>query len=168
MGPREFSFDTGGPAILGADPDDGSWYIEEEQTFVLVFDAPVDLASFEEKVFCESEALEERIPMSALTGERAEAVLDHWLTDDQNYLWIAHPADAWSRTASDDPAHLTHIRERLVVAQCQRALPPSKRAYIVIGEGLETPDGLLSQAERTLGFRVRDEFLPSFHCKCTV
>ena len=44
-GKREFEFNTGGPAVVASLPREGNTYVDEEQAFVLAFDAPLDPAS---------------------------------------------------------------------------------------------------------------------------
>jgi hypothetical protein len=62
-GEREFSFHTGGPAVMVSLPNEGHSAIDDEQWFLLAFDAPVDAASLERGAWCEAKGVNERIPL---------------------------------------------------------------------------------------------------------
>jgi alpha-2-macroglobulin len=51
-GRQRFEFNTGGPAIVGSYPRDGSQAIDEEQIFLLKLDAPATVASVKAHVYC--------------------------------------------------------------------------------------------------------------------
>src|SRR5688572_27388182 len=64
-GTREFRFHTGGPAVMTSLPGEGSESVDEEQTFLLALDAPVDSASLND-AWCEAKGVNERIPLKLL------------------------------------------------------------------------------------------------------
>jgi len=65
-GRREFSFNTGGPAVITSLPREGEELIDEEQVFLLAFDAPLDNASIG-GAWCEAAGINERIALSLLS-----------------------------------------------------------------------------------------------------
>lgn len=69
--PAEFSFDTGGPAILRSLPREGHAQIDAEQVFILALDAPADAASVREHASCAVDKLAERIPVDVLEARPA-------------------------------------------------------------------------------------------------
>ncbi len=74
-GPREFTFDTGGPAIQSSLPSDGWQVLDENQAFLLRLDAPATQASIEANAYCAVDGLIERIPVRVLTGSERQAIL---------------------------------------------------------------------------------------------
>ena len=73
-GKRDFEFNTGGPTVATSLPDEGNEGIDEDQTFVLVFDAPVDQRTLGES-WCEAAGVNERIPVQVLPQEEARKIL---------------------------------------------------------------------------------------------
>jgi hypothetical protein len=69
-GTTEWSFSTGGPAIVSTQPWDGS-QIEEDQHFLLTLTGPVDAATAAANSWCEVEGIGERMPIVVVTGRRA-------------------------------------------------------------------------------------------------
>ncbi len=74
-GPREFSFSTGGPAIVAMQPGDGA-EIEEDQHFLIRLNGPAVEASVLANARCEVEGIGERLPLVLLGGEQRGAAAE--------------------------------------------------------------------------------------------
>jgi len=75
-GEREFSFHTGGPAVMVSLPSEGHSAIDDEQWFLLAFDAPLDKASLERGAWCEAKGVNERIPLKVLDEAETRKVVE--------------------------------------------------------------------------------------------
>ena len=164
-GTREFTFDTGGPAVLTSLPREGYGGIDEEQSFVLVFDGPVDPASFAADTWCEADGVNERIPAQPLGSEEARRIL------------AAQPQAAYRfyRLVAKGPKPVTLAQFRIedprfrslpiLGAKCARRLPAGAKMSLVIGPGVKTPSGIARGKPQRLAFQVRPEFAAAFRCQ---
>lgn len=73
-GASEFSFGTGGPAVLNTQPYEGAT-IEEDQHFLLQLSGAATAQSVAAGAWCEVEGIGERVPLSIVTGAQRDAVL---------------------------------------------------------------------------------------------
>lgn len=73
-GGREFSFHTGGTSILASLPEDGYQQIDEDQSFVLALDAPLEAGSLS-NAWCEAAGINERIPLKLLSDMETRELL---------------------------------------------------------------------------------------------
>jgi len=163
-GKREFTFDTGGPAVVASLPREG-YTIDEEQSFVLVFDGPVDPASFAADTWCEAAGVNERIPAQPLGSDAARAIL------------AAQPQAAYRfyRLVVKGPKPITLAKFRIedprfralpiLGAKCARRFPAGAKVSLVIGPGVKTPGGIARGKPQRLAFQVRPEFSAAFRCQ---
>ena len=140
---REYRFNTGAPSVVDARPYQG-WSIDEEQIFILRFDAPVQQQEVARHSHCAVDGLGERIPVQAVANEHHAALLE------AAYL-----------RESDDSA-------TLVLLQCARVLPPEAKMRLVVGPGVravDQPDELVgSERPHVLNYEVRPPFTAKMSC----
>jgi uncharacterized protein YfaS (alpha-2-macroglobulin family) len=136
-GDATFTFDTGGPAVQRATPDDGDT-IAEDQAFVLLLDAEVDPASVPEHVAFAIEGLPERVPAKVVDAAERDAILAT-LSD-------------WQK---DGPT--------VVVASPQR-FPNDARVELHWGPGVRTRGGVPTESPQSFGWKVRPRFTAEFRC----
>lgn len=144
-GKTEFTFSTGGPAVLSSQPYQGHNAIDEDQTFILRLNGAANEASVIEKAWCAAEGVGERIPV-ALTGGAVRAAFFKALKRDKD--------------AADD---------KLLLLKCKQRLPAGANVTLVWGRGISTHAADLKQRVATsqdqpLKFKVRPEFKASFTC----
>ncbi|MBM4312550.1 MAG: alpha-2-macroglobulin [Deltaproteobacteria bacterium] len=138
-GEREFSFSTGGPAIRGSRPYEGSDEISEDQAFLLTLDAPPDEASVIENVFFSVQGIGERIGIRIIKGDEEKQILG------------AH------RMKAD-------AVPRIVIAARQK-FPNQARIHLVWGRGVKAVSGVATEKDQVFPFTTRPPFTASFHCR---
>ncbi|HEY7675495.1 MAG TPA: alpha-2-macroglobulin, partial [Candidatus Methylomirabilis sp.] len=138
-GRREFTFNTGGPAIRSSIPPEGHEGIDEEQAFLLRLDAQPTEASILEHVSFAVEGLPERVGVRILTGEAREAIL--------RARFRRPPA------------------EPLLVLQARQRFPSGSMVKLVWGQGVTSPSGVPTDQDQTLPFKVRGAFKVEFRCE---
>ncbi len=163
-GQREFTFDTGGPAVVASLPREGYGGIDADQSFVLVFDAPVDAATLGD-AWCEAAGVNERIPVQALDSDTARKIL------------AAQPQAAYRfyRLVVKGPQPLELAKFRIedprwrtlpiLGAKCARQLPAGAKMALVIGAGVKTTSGIARATPQRLAFQVRPDFSAAFRCQ---
>ena len=135
-GQREFSFSTGGPAVISYLP---YHRIEEDQAFVLFLDAEPTEASVVEHVSFSVEGLPERVGVHVLGGEARETIL---------------------KTLSSEQR-----KETLIVIQARQHFPNAAKVQLVWGAGVTSVSGVATEQDQTLAFRVRQVFKADFRCE---
>lgn len=139
-GSTEFSFSTGGPAIVRAYPYPGEGStVEEEQVFVFLLNGPAAADSIEKHGHCEVSGIGERLPLKVVTGAVREAIVK--------------------------AVGLAAQQARVVTVQCARPLPSEARLAVVWGAGIATPSGVPTSADRRVEYQVRKPFAASFTCE---
>ena len=136
-GPRRFAFQTGGPFVTRVMPSYGD--IEENQAFVLRLNGPATQASVLEHVWCESNALGNRIPVRPVDDATRAALLEHFRLDKE--------------------------RDRVLTLACQQTLPSATKMQLVYGAGVTGPGGIANDVEKRFDFTVREPFTASFSCE---
>lgn len=138
-----YSFNTGAPKVSEFRPYPGM-AIDEEQVFILRFNAPVDAEAVAGKSHCVVEGVGERIPVRAVSAEHVTALLEA--------SYMAPPADPAS----------------VALLQCARALPPESAVRLEVGPNLRAegqPDSLPGTAQaHVLEYTVRPPFLAKLSC----
>ena len=140
VGRTEFSFNTGGPAVLRVQPGEGS-DIEEDQHFLLHLSGAALEDSVARQAWCEVEGIGERIAVRVVAGPvRAELI----------------------KTLKLDKS-----APRLLVLACQRPLPADTPARLVWGAGIaaQANPQVLTTATQRFRFRVRKAFTAEFSCE---
>jgi uncharacterized protein YfaS (alpha-2-macroglobulin family) len=162
IGTRSFTIDSGGPyprAVLPRDSWDG---IEEEQTFIVAVNGPVDRASIARGAYCAVEGIGERIPVDLLPGDVAGRVLTEmggrWTR--RNFLEEAGLPGNLPDKAADRAAALANV----VALKCRRPLPPGRDMALVWGKSIRSPGGRTAGEERRYDFSVRKEFTARLSC----
>ncbi len=161
-GPDRFGFDTGGPMVLRARPEDGAGRIDERQAFLLALDGPVDEASVAAHARCEVAGLRERVGAEVLGGEARRRLLDQLRSDDdEGLLAVLGIEDAAKAPAAD----LAAAESRVVAVQCRRPLPPATRVQLVWGKGIAAPSGIARSEEQRLEYTTRPAFTARLGCE---
>jgi len=164
-GEREFSFHTGGPAVMASLPYEGYSAIDDEQWFLLAFDAPVDAQSLERGAWCEAKGIGERIPL-ALLGEAETRKLIEANREGAFRLYRAY----WKGRRAIPIAQFKIEDKRwknlpVLGVRCTRRLPGGAEMGLVIGEAVRTLTGIARGTPQRLAFGVREPFRVRFSCE---
>ncbi len=140
-GRSEFSFSTGGPAIVSMQPGEGG-EIEEDQHFLIVLNGPAVEASVAANAWCEIEGIGERLPLRIVAGAVREQIL--------KARRIARARAA-----------------RTLVARCDRPLPNGAAARVVWGKGIgaAADPRVVTSIEQRFRYQVRLAFTAEFTCE---
>ena len=165
VGQRQFSFNTGGPAIRASLPREGSASIDENQIFLVALDAPADAASVESQAYCAVTGLAERIPVKLLGGAEREAVLKQRRLLGYQYFNILWKDGAQSLAQVKDD-ELARAERSIEVLRCARTLPPDTQVDVVWAKGIHTPDagGPATVRDQVLSFKTRPAFSARMEC----
>jgi uncharacterized protein YfaS (alpha-2-macroglobulin family) len=139
-GRSEFTFSTGGPAVVQTQPWAGST-IAEDQYFLLQLNGAAAPASVEANTWCEVEGIGERLAGRLITGVARDALIQ--------------------------ARRLEKLAARTLVLSCQRPLPADARVRVVWGRGIAAVANpkVLTRSEQRFEFRVRKPFLAEFSCE---
>jgi hypothetical protein len=140
-GPTEFSFSTGGPAVVAMQPGDGS-EIEEDQHFLLRLNGPALEASVVANAWCEVEGIGERLALRIVGGDVRAQVL---------------------KARRIDKA----AAERALLVRCERPLPNRSALRVVWGKGIAATANpqVLTTIEQRFRYTVRPAFTAEFSCE---
>ena len=145
-GEAHYAFNTGAPAIVSVQPDDGA-SIAEDQIFVLSLSGPASPQSVRSRVWCAVEGLGERVPVRLIEGRDRAAVIK---------------LNGLEKEASADPL-------RVVTLACNRALPAAAKVQLVYGAGVASAGpqsgALRTTTDRRLDFQVRAPFTAELRCQ---
>lgn len=162
-GESNFYFDTGGPAIKASLPADGWQDLDEDQVFLLRLSAVATQPSIEAHAWCAIDGVQERVPLVVLAGAERQAVLDQREALGYDYLTLL-----WKdgeRTDARVRNRQMETRDALiVVARCQRHLPPGARLQLHWGAGIAARSGLTTRTDQQLAFQVRNAFTAQVEC----
>ncbi len=173
-GTREFSFTTGGPAILQSYPYEGS-QIDEEQIFILGLDAQAASDSVLSHAYCDVQGVTERVGVRLITGEERRALLnsrkdfvDRWLRvlfEDGGERVIS--GRVLPRGSRADTLLTSDNADVLPIAllQCARKFPNAAKVQLVWGKGIASASGVAASADQALAFAVREAFSAKFSCE---
>lgn len=139
----KYAFHTGAPQVVEFRPFPGM-DIDEEQIFIVRFDAPVDAQAVAAHSHCVVEGIGERIPVKAVAAAPTETLLEA--------SYMQAPADAAT----------------LALLQCGRTLPPESAVRLEIGPGIAAvgqPASLRpTRRAHVLEYKVRPPFLAKLSC----
>ena len=140
-GATEWSFSTGGPAIVSTQPWDGA-QIEEDQHFLLTLTGPVDAATAAANSWCEVEGIGERLPIVVVTGPARDALLKARRID--------------SKRAA-----------RTLLVSCPRPLPTDAGVRLIWGKGIAAAGSpqVRTTVEQRYRYQVRKPFSAEFSCE---
>ena len=141
-GAPDYQFRMAGPRVVNILPGASS-QVDENQAYVLAFDAPVAPARLVESAHCAVQGVYERIPVRRLSGTERQAIL-------------AQPALREELSEIPD--------ERLEVLQCQRPLPANARVALVWARGDYAAAGLPDPGAQPFNYEVRDHFDARLRC----
>ncbi|MBF0145315.1 MAG: DUF1311 domain-containing protein [Magnetococcales bacterium] len=175
----DFSFSTGGPAILQAFPAEGNHEIDEEQVFILGLDTAADPSSIQDHVHCQISGIAENIGVRLLTPEEraplirvADDLVDYYqdraLGKGENATAIDLGSVQQGEGHQNDLLKLLDAPSApLAAVQCKRHLPPGTEVSLVWGKGVQSRSGVATEEEQVLRFKVREPFQARFSCNRT-
>ncbi|HLT99103.1 MAG TPA: MG2 domain-containing protein [Burkholderiaceae bacterium] len=138
-----YEFDTGAPTVTDLRPYASST-IDEDQIFILRFNAPVDAEAIAKQSRCIVEGVGERIPVRAAPREYLLELLDA--------SYMAEPADP----------------DTIALLRCARVLPPEAKLSLEVGPGVRAtgqPSSLPgSETAQVWDFKVRPPFTAKIRC----
>ncbi len=171
--PQQFSFSTGGPAVIEQMP----WrdaQVDEEQVFILGLDAPVKEDTVRAHAWCDARGIAERIGVRIVAGEERRQILDsrkdfldRWLIalfKDGRTARIA-AADLERGSNAEQLLRAQETQQSLVLLRCARRLPADSQLRLVWGQGIESLSGVPTGQDQVLEFTVRPAFTASFSCQ---
>ncbi len=137
----DYSFNTGGPAIVSNQPFDGA-QIEEEQYFLLRLSGAAVESSVLANAWCEVDGIGERIGVRVIGGTARDELLK---------------ARRIVKAAA----------ERTLILACQRPLPNGAALRLVWGRGIAAAANpkVTTSTEQRLRFTVRPAFTAEFSCE---
>lgn len=140
-GATEYSFNTGGPAIVSNQPFDGA-QIEEEQYFMLRLSGAAVEGTVLANAWCEVDGIGERIGVRVIGGNIRDELLK---------------ARRIEKAAA----------ERTMILACQRPLPNGAALRLVWGRGIAAAANpkVTTSTEQRLRFTVRPAFTAEFGCE---
>ncbi|MBF0343754.1 MAG: alpha-2-macroglobulin [Nitrospirae bacterium] len=141
-GTREFSFSTGGPAIIEMRPYEGNERIDEKQVFILILNTEADEDSIIKNTYCSITGVNERVGINIIKGEER---LD--------YIKTAYRYSTKKYTNA-----------RTVVVSCKRNFPPNTVVKLIWGKGVKSHNGVPNTDDKTLAYKTRAEFTATFSC----
>jgi uncharacterized protein YfaS (alpha-2-macroglobulin family) len=161
-GTSSFAIDSGGPYPRSVLPR-GSWDgIEEDQTFFVAVNGPVDRASVAASAYCAVDGIGERIPVDLVPADTAgrvlEAMGERW--NRRYFLEEAGLPGALPENAKDRSVALANV----VALKCRRPLPPGRDMALVWPKTIRSPAGRIAGEERRFDFEVRKEFSARLSC----
>lgn len=139
IGPKHFSFSTGGPNILRSTPFDGDERIDEEQIFILTVDAEPTRETLLEKVSFSIEGIQDRVGIQLIEGKQRERILK-----------------ARYRKIPEQPLLLLQSRQRF---------PAESRVSLIWGKGIRAETGVETEKDQILNFKTRRAFTAEFQCQ---
>jgi hypothetical protein len=161
--PREFRFDSGGPAVRASNPYDGARGIDEQQVFVLALDGRADSDSIEAHARCAVSGIGETLGVEVLRGAERDAVLSQKRELGYAYYSILWK-DGFESLARVTDERLAEAEERLALVRCRRPLPPETAVSLVWGAGIRSASGIATAHDQTLAFETRSAFSAVFSC----
>jgi len=160
-GQKHFVFDTGGPNIRAAVPNDGAGQIEEDQVFLLALNAAPTRESLAAGASCIIDGVGEAVPLDVLPDTTRDKITGG---AQQDYRMRRFLMRAGAVAPEADSGETPQPKSVVVAAQCRRALPSGGRVAIVWNAGIRTADGLATLRPRRLDFTVRPAFSARFEC----
>ena len=135
-GSSEFTFSTGGPAIVRSVPAAGA-HVDEEQVFLLSLSGAVDPRQVRERAWCEVSGVGERIAVRIVEGVDRERLIARFARNERIVL----------------------------VLGCARRLPGDAALDLVWGPGITSPGGVATRQRQVLRYKVREPFGASYGCQ---
>lgn len=176
QGGEQYSFNTGGPAVVQSEPREGSYYIDENQVFILGLDTPATPESIQRNAYCQTSGLPEQIPVRLLTGVERTRLLQqrsNFLTSYYAAIFkqvqTAQPLLVGVEERSSERSRFLKLRDDpdspIIVLQCTHTFPGDARVNLVWGKGIVARSGIATTADQVLPFSVRPDFYARFSCE---
>jgi hypothetical protein len=146
-GQQQFSFTTGGPAILSSRPYEGASQIDEEQYFLLELDADAEESSVIANAYFSVEGITERVGIRFGPDKDREVALKAIYQYQKDKL-----KDALANKA------------RFPLIQARRRFPEGSKVKLVWARGVATHSGVRTEQDQVLSFVTRAPFTATFHC----
>ncbi|MGH8535835.1 MAG: alpha-2-macroglobulin family protein [Gammaproteobacteria bacterium] len=162
-GAHEFSFNTGGPAIMASLPSEGDTGIDENQIFVLALDAEARPVSIVQHAHCQVKGISERIGVDVLGGDTRREVLAQRRLMGYQYFRLLWKIGGETTVAVKDEA-LDRSESQLAVLRCRRTLPPDTEVQLVWGTGIRSLTEVATVQDQALAFKTRPRFTARFEC----
>lgn len=134
-GEKVFRFNTGGPSIVEANPNEGA-RIDEGQVFVLTLDTQA--AAIEQFAYFSVKGIRERVGVRILAGAARAAVLKSVRMRD---------------------------RPNIVVLQARQSFPAAAEVRLVWGKGIRSRTGVAAAQDQVLAFETRAPFTAACECE---
>lgn len=153
-GQTEFSFNTGGPAIVRTFPE--TWNaIDEEQAFVLVTDAEVEPSTVEKLAFVSVQGIGDRIPLNVVSGSEEERILR-----------AAREANRWDMRELVKIENGRIVKTKpMIVVRADRRFPFEAQVALQWPVGLRSKSGAEVHDAQTIEWKVREDFVATFGCQ---
>ena len=174
-GGEQFSFNTGGPAIVQSEPNEYT-RLDENQIFILGLDGPASADSIKQHAACLVEGIPEQIPVRLVTGEERRKILDlrssfltsYFIAIFKSGLGADRRVVLSVEERGSDREKFLKMRDApnspIVLLQCQRALPNDAKVTLLWDKGIQALSGLPTSQAQTLPFRTRRAFDAKFSC----
>jgi uncharacterized protein YfaS (alpha-2-macroglobulin family) len=139
VGPREFEFTTGGPAITGSRPSEGEYSrIAEDQVFILNVDELPTPDSIRAHARFSVDGVLDPVPAVVVEGATADKL--------------------------KKALHLEAERNLVLIA-AQRSFPSNAVVRLIWGAGIATSSGVATTADQTLTFKTHEAFKAELTCE---
>ncbi|HEX2827960.1 MAG TPA: MG2 domain-containing protein [Burkholderiales bacterium] len=164
-GNKEFSFNTGGPAVKTSMPHEGEDEIDEEQVFILAMDSAIDTGSLS-GAWCEADGVNERIPVKLVSEKETKELLEA----NRRRAYYLYNVYFESRRIEIPFARFKLEDKRwkdlpIVAVRCAQRLPAGAKAALVIGPTVKTRSGIERGQPQRLAYKVRDAFTVKLTCQ---
>jgi hypothetical protein len=134
-----YVFNTGGPAVVEANPWMGSDEIDSRQAFILVLDAAPDEQSVLDHAEFAVDGMPQRIEASLITGADRDLLLKRFAD------FVNH--------------------RPVVIVQARQAFPDATAVRLIWGKGIRTQSGIATDQDQILNFKTRPAFEVNFRCE---
>lgn len=137
-GKKEFTFSTGGPAILYTNPYEGG-SVDEDQIFILKLDTEVKESSLEKNLAFEIEGIKERVAATVVKNSDVQEILK---------------AEYGEKYKTD----------KLLIVKSKLRFSNKAKVNIIWGKGIESKSGVKNDEDRILSYSARSAFSADFSC----
>ena len=162
-GSKSFSFDTGGPNLRAALPEEDSSTLEEDAIILLALNARPTPASIAAHASCRIEGVGEVVPLDIVSDADRDRIMAGTKSD---YSMSNFLGKAGLRAAEYEGEDIGPP-STVIAVKCRRTLPAGGRISIVWGAGIASADGLVTAAGTRKDYRVRPAFAARFECSRT-
>ncbi|MEO6025102.1 MAG: MG2 domain-containing protein [Burkholderiales bacterium] len=171
-GTQDFSFTTGGPAIVQTEPYEGS-VIAEDQVFLIALDTAATVGSIEKNVYFDIEGVNEKVGVTVLPHKERDVLLKehrYFLSEHFSRLYPGENFFATVEKGKNNPRdkflkQLAAENSSLFALQCKRALPNKKQVRLMWSKGVSSVSGIANRADQPIAFETRETFNARLNCE---